>query len=66
MPQTVKKQPAKGSNVVRWIVFLFLAILCCSFLASMMTPDGPIEEVPLSSVIARANDENGDIAKITV
>ncbi len=32
----------------------------------MMTPDGPIEEVPLSSVIARANDENGDIAKITV
>ena len=66
MPQTVKKQPAKGSNVVRWIVFLFLAILCCSFLASMMTSDGPIEEVPLSSVIARANDENGDIAKITV
>lgn len=35
-------------------------------LATLFTPSQTIEEVPLSDVIARANDENGDIAKITV
>jgi len=31
-----------------------------------MAPQGKIDEVPLSDVIARANDENGNIKKITV
>ena len=35
-------------------------------LATLLTPSQTIEEVPLSNVIARANDENGDIAKITL
>ncbi|MBQ6354950.1 ATP-dependent zinc metalloprotease FtsH, partial [Candidatus Saccharibacteria bacterium] len=32
----------------------------------LMTPTTNLEEVPISDVIARANDENGDIAKISV
>ena len=35
-------------------------------MTSLLAPSGAIEEVPLSDVIARANDENGNIAKITV
>lgn len=35
-------------------------------LATLVTPEGQVEEVPLSDVLARANDENGDITKITV
>jgi len=35
-------------------------------MTSFLAPSSTIEEVPLSDVIARANDENGNIAKITV
>lgn len=67
MPQTVKKKPApKGNNLFRWIIFTFLLVLCCGAIASVISPQSPIEEVPLSDVIARANDENGNIEKITV
>lgn len=68
MPQAVKKksQQPKGSNVLRWISFIFLLLLFCGLCASLFAPSGLIEEVALSDVIARANDENGDIAKITV
>lgn len=68
MPQAVKKksQQSKGSNVLRWISFIFLLLLFCGLCASLFAPSGLIEEVALSDVIARANDENGDIAKITV
>lgn len=68
MPQAVKKksQQPKGSNVLRWIGFIFLLLLFCGLCASLFAPSGLIEEVALSDVIARANDENGDIAKITV
>ncbi|MBR0416055.1 ATP-dependent zinc metalloprotease FtsH [Candidatus Saccharibacteria bacterium] len=38
----------------------------CLALVPMLTPTIKTEEVPLSDVIARANDENGDIEKITV
>ena len=66
MPQAVKKQPNKSSNLLRWLVFTFLLIFSCGMLATLVMPQGQIEEVPLSDVLARANDENGDIAKITV
>lgn len=67
MPQTVKKKPSsKGNNSFRWIIFIFLLVLCCGAIASVISPQSPVEEVPLSDVIARANDENGDIEKITV
>lgn len=66
MPQAVKKKPAKSSNLFRWLVFTILLILCCGAIASLTAPQSNIDEVPLSDVIARANDENGNIAKITV
>ncbi len=67
MPQTAKKKPAqKNSNFFRWIMFTFLLFLCCAGIASLLTPGTQIEEVPLSDVISRANDENGNIDKITV
>lgn len=67
MPQTVKKKPNKGSNLIRWISFTILLMLGCALLGSLMLPQGGlVEEVPLSSVIARANDADGNISKITV
>lgn len=68
MPQAVKKKPqqAKGNNILRWVSFIFAMLLFCGLFASVMVPGGVIEEVALSDVIARANDENGNIAKITV
>lgn len=66
MPQTARKQPSKGNNFVRWIGFVLILVLFCWGLSAMMLPGAVIEEVPLSDVIARANDPNGDIAKITV
>ncbi|MBR2855335.1 ATP-dependent zinc metalloprotease FtsH [Candidatus Saccharibacteria bacterium] len=55
------------SNTVRSIVFT-LVLIC--FGAFLITNFGyrnvQKTEVPISEVIARANDENGDIAKITV
>lgn len=67
MPQTAEKKPAqKNSNFFRWIMFTFLLFLCCAGIASLLTPGTQIEEVPLSDVISRANDENGNIEKITV
>lgn len=67
MPQATKKKPNKNnSNFIRWVIFTFLLICFCAMITSLITPNGEIEEVPLSDVIARANDENGDIAKITV
>lgn len=68
MPQVAKKKPqqSKSSNMLRWVGFVFLIFVFCGLLASMFAPNGVIEEVALSDVIARANDENGNIAKITV
>lgn len=62
-PKNLKK---KSSNSVRSfffivIVFLFVYAIFNSFMASTN-----VKEVALSEVIARANDENGDIKKITV
>ncbi len=66
MPQTIKKKPTQSSNLFRWLAFTIILLLCCGAIASMTAPQSSIEEVPLSSVLARANDENGNIAKITV
>lgn len=66
MPQAVKKKPSKSSNMMRWLAFLLLIFLAIGLFATALSPQGQIEEVPLSDVIARANDENGNIKKITV
>ena len=54
------------NNLARRISFIFILILVVLGIASLMTPTTKMEEVPISDVIARANDENGNIKKISV
>lgn len=55
------------SNTIRSILFMIMMICFGSFLLAGLN-QGTVKktEVPISEVIARANDPNGDIAKITV
>lgn len=67
MAQAAKKKTSNNSsNMFRWMAFLLLMLAAIGLLASALAPQGKIDEVPLSDVIARANDENGNIKKITV
>ncbi len=67
MPQpTPKKKSSKNSNALRWMGFLLVILALVGIFTSLTAPQGTIEEVPLSDVLARANDENGNIKKITV
>lgn len=55
------------SNTVRSIVFTFLLLCFAMFLiANIKTQEAQKTEVPISEVIQRANDPNGNIKKITV
>ncbi|MDO4987207.1 MAG: ATP-dependent zinc metalloprotease FtsH [Candidatus Saccharibacteria bacterium] len=54
------------SNISRRIMFFFVLILLCVGLSGLLVPQHSKEEVPLSDVIARANDPEGNIKKITV
>lgn len=66
-PQAAKKNSNKSaSNTIRSILFATLAIFCCLALFASLNTNIQLEEKPISDVIARANDENGDIEKITV
>ena len=65
-PTPKKSTKNSKSNSARTILFFFLVTLMCLALIPLLTPAVKTEDVPLSSVIARANDENGDIEKITV
>lgn len=66
-PKSSPKAGAKKStNGIRSILFTFVLILCVMALASTFMPSRQLEEVPLSDVIARANNPEGDIAKIVV
>ncbi len=58
---------ASRSNTVRSVLFMFL-MMCIAmfFIANMNNGDPQKEEVPISDVIRRANDPEGNIAKITV
>ncbi|MBR3177664.1 ATP-dependent zinc metalloprotease FtsH, partial [Candidatus Saccharibacteria bacterium] len=60
------KEQQKRSNTIRRFLFTIVLILLCVGLAFSMSPKNNLEEVPISSVIARANDPDGDIKKITV
>ena len=67
--QSIKKPNDKKSksNIFRSIIFFFLVFLLFSaFLSAFLGGNGQLEEVPLSSVIARANDPDGNIKKIVV
>ena len=69
MPHSTNKSPQKkqdASNNARRISFVFILVLICLALVAFLTPQNHMEEVPLSDVITRANDENGNIKKITV
>ena len=59
---------AKASNFIRSLIFFALIILLCSTLINSLAGNSgsSLETVPLSSVISRANDPNGNIKKITV
>lgn len=59
-------QQKKASNAARRFLFTTFLILLCVGLAISISPKNNLEEVPISDVIARANDENGNIKKITV
>ncbi|MBR3415049.1 ATP-dependent zinc metalloprotease FtsH [Candidatus Saccharibacteria bacterium] len=59
-------QQKNTSNVVRRFIFTLILIALCVGLAYSLSPKTKLDEVPISNVIARANDPNGDIKKITV
>ncbi|MBQ3325627.1 ATP-dependent zinc metalloprotease FtsH [Candidatus Saccharibacteria bacterium] len=60
------KTKNNSSNNARRISFVFVLILLCLAAVSLITPKVSLEEVPVSDVIARANDPNGNIKKITI
>ena len=63
-PKNMKK---KGGNSIRGFLFFVIVMLFgYSIVNSINGGKANIEEKPLSDVIARANDENGNIKKITV
>lgn len=66
MPQATKKKSSKNSNTMRWLAFLMLAFVAIWLFATSLASQNHIEEVPLSNIIARANNKDGDIKKITV
>ena len=68
-PKPAKKSAVgKTSNYIRTFIFFIFIVLICSALINSFGGNGSLnlETVPISSVIARANDPEGDISKITV
>lgn len=64
--QKPKKNNKTHSNALRSGIFFIVVILFAYAIILSMTPKTSMEEVALSDVIERANDEKGNIAKITV
>lgn len=55
------------SNTIRSILFTVLSVLFIVYCLNLFNSNSlKVKEVPLSDVIARANDEHGNIKKITV
>ena len=72
MAENISKKPTNrngknASNTIRSVLFTFILICFGAFLIANMNY-GNVEkkEVPISEVITRANDPEGNIAKITV
>lgn len=60
-------RPNNKSNMVRSVLFAgLLVLLGALILANLGFGEVQKDEVPISEVVARANDPNGDIAKITI
>lgn len=64
-PQNSKSQKT-NTNGIRTVSFIIIIVLLCAAVTMLFTPQNNMKDVALSDVIARANDENGDISKITV
>ena len=65
--KNMKSLKKNSSNGVRSFFFFVIVLLFFYVLMNgVISNNANIEEVALSDVIARANDENGDIKKITV
>ena len=62
-----RKKPNSTSNMVRSVLLMFV-LICFGILVINSAGMKGVQqtEVPISEVIRRANDPNGDIAKITV
>ena len=64
---TGKKNVNNTSNMIRSVFFTFLLVCFGAFLIANMNVNSPEKtEVPISEVIQRANDPDGNISKITV
>ena len=64
-----KSTGAKASNFVRSLIFFAVIALLCSAVINSFSGNGikgGLETVPISDVISRANDPEGNISKITV
>lgn len=62
-----KKNVNNASNAIRSVFFTFFVVCFAVFFIANMNSNQPEKtEVPLSEVIQRANDPNGNISKITV
>ncbi|MBR2753746.1 ATP-dependent zinc metalloprotease FtsH [Candidatus Saccharibacteria bacterium] len=62
-----RKNNNNASNMIRSVLFMFILICFGAFLInSMNSTTNQKTEVPISEIIQRANDPNGNIAKITV
>lgn len=73
LPKNLPKKPTgrkntnSTSNTVRSVLFVFVLICFGAFLITNMNyREAEKKEVPISEVIQRANDPNGNISKITV
>ena len=62
-----KNNASNKSNMIRSALFSLILICLMAMLIVNWTSKGSVKvEVPISEVITRANDPNGDISKITV
>ena len=67
MGQKKSSSDKNASNMIRSVLFTFIMICFGVFLFAGMNQNAPQKtEVPISEVIQRANDPDGDISKITV
>ena len=66
MNKPQKNGNKKSSNTIRSIIFFSLTAIFVYALILNFSHPAKVEEVALSDVVARANDENGNIKKISV
>ena len=66
MNKNAKNLKKKSSNVFRSFLFFVVVLLFVYGVMNSLSGGVKVDEVALSDVVARANDENGDIKKITV